>query len=441
MAAPVATLRRTYMVAAGAVALAAVASWATWHVLKTMNTGRTSGELEVVWLVIFAILAGQALLYYMDRPKKATAEEQVGLDGLFVAVVVPAYNEDPKLLRLCLQSLLDQTRRPHAIHVSDDGSTNSTYDYVQGWFAERCWHYGIICSWSRADNAGKRSAQRDGFEVFPGADIFVTCDSDSQLSPNALHELLLPFANPKVQSVAGVVVATNNRDGIIARITDLWYVTNQLVDRSALSTLGSVMVNSGPIAAYRAAVVLDNLEVYMSETFMGKKVTFSDDSLLTLFALLRGRTVQQSTAVAFSHMPVTVSHHLRQYLRWMRGSTIRSMWRFKYLPVNSVAYWAHAMRWFQVVLSTFALGWVAIHAAVGPYFILVPVAVGTGQTLRYLTVRRSDQALRSQVGIWALTPLAVAWAWLVLRPMRWWGIATCGKVDGWGTRKKVEVKA
>lgn len=439
MAAPTASLRRTYIAASGAVVLAAVASWAVWHVLRAMGRG-TSGQLEMIWLGIFGILALQAVLYYSDRPKRATPDEQVTVDGLFVAVVIPVYNEDPKLLRLCLQSLLEQTRRPHGIHVSDDGSTTNTYDYEFGWFMERCAAAGVIGSWSRGDNAGKRHAQRDGFDFFTGADVYVTCDSDSQLAPNALEELLLPFKSPKVQSVAGVVVATNNRDNLLARVTDLWYVTSQLVDRSALSALGSVMVNSGPIAAYRGAVVRDNLHVYLSETFLGREVRFSDDSLLTLFALMRGRTVQQSTAVAFSHMPVTTSHHLRQYLRWMRGSTIRSVWRFKYLPLTSVAYWAHALRWLQVVLSTFALIWVAVHENFTPWFALVPVAVGAGQTLRYLTIRRSDQTVRSQALTWLLTPLAVGWAWLVLRPLRWYGVATCRKT-GWGTRKEVEVKA
>lgn len=439
MAAPTASLRRTYIAASGAVVLAGVASWAVWHVLRAMGHG-TSGQLEMIWLGIFGILALQAILYYSDRPKRATPEELARLDLLHVAVIIPVYNEDPRLLRYCLESLFAQTRRPDAIHVTDDGSTTNTYDYEAGWFMERCGELGIEGSWCRSENAGKRHAQRDGFETYWLSDIYVTCDSDSQLAPNALDELLLPFKSPKVQSVAGVVVATNNRDNLLARVTDLWYVTSQLVDRSALSALGSVMVNSGPIAAYRGAVVRDNLHIYLNETFLGREVRFSDDSLLTLFALLRGRTVQQSTAVAFSHMPVTVSHHLRQYLRWMRGSTIRSVWRFKYLPLDSVAYWAHALRWLQVVLSTFALVWVAVHENFTPWFMLVPVAVGAGQTLRYLTIRRSDQTVRSQVGTWLLTPLAVAWAWLVLRPLRWYGVATCRRT-GWGTRKKVEVKA
>lgn len=436
---PTVSLRHKFIVGSGAVVLAAVASWAVWHVLRSVAAG-SSGQLELIWLTIFAFLAAQAVLYFLDRPVRVNAEQARKLARLDVCVVIPAYNEDPKLLSMCIDSLLNQSRKPACICITDDGSTNSDYAYVKGRAVQLAREAGVLLLWHRTENQGKRHAQAEYFRVM-NTDIWVTCDSDSQLAPNALEELLKPFKSPKVMSVAGLVVATNNRDNLLARITDLWYVTSQLVDRSALSTVGSVMVNSGPIAAYREEVIRPNLRLYLGETFRGKPVTFSDDSMLTLFAILKGRTVQQSSAVAFSHMPVTVSHHMRQYLRWMRGSTIRSLWRFKYLPLKGVAYWAHAFRWTQVALSTFALGWVFGHAAVTPWFFAVPVCVGAGQTLRYLTIRRDDQPLRSQVLTWALTPLAVLWAWLVLRPMRWYGMATCGHTGSWGTRKTVEIEA
>ena len=73
-----------------------------------------------------------------------------------------------------------------------------------------------------------------------------------------------------------------------------------------------------------------------------------------------------------------------------------------------------------------------------PWLIAVPLAVGYAQTLRYMTVRRSDQTTAYQWGTWLLTPVAVAFAFFVLRAIRWYGVATCWKT-GWGTRKTVEV--
>jgi len=180
--------------------------------------------------------------------------------------------------------------------------------------------------------------------------------------------------------------------------------------------LGAVLVNSGPLAAYRAAVVRDNLDSYLNETFLGRAVAFPDDSMLTLFAQLAGRTVQQPTAVVLSAMPETVSHYLRQYVRRMRGSFIRSWWRFRYLPMRRVAFWLHAATWLQMVTSTLLFGCLFILApatatVVTPVLLVVPLTIGLAQGLRYLTVVRCEEKLtdshpsrRPAVGPWGLRP-------------------------------------
>ncbi|MFI8199874.1 glycosyltransferase [Streptomyces sp. NPDC085942] len=188
---------------------------------------------------------------------------------------------------------------------------------MRHWWSRSARSHGITTSWHRTPNRGKRHAPILAARRCPQADVFVTVDSD------ALHEVLQPLADPRGQALAGLVLARHNRNGLLSRITDLWYVTCQMVERSAQSPLGSVMVASGSLAAYRAELLTDRIEGYLSETFMGRPVTFSDDSLLTLYALVRGRVVQQPTAVVFTAMPEELGHHLRQYLRWMRGSSLR----------------------------------------------------------------------------------------------------------------------
>src|SRR5690606_34763955 len=256
-------------------------------------------------------------------------------------------------LRACLASMIDQTRKPNMIYVVDDGSTHTQgYGEIRQWFLHAAIEAGIMPAWHRQKNQGKRHAQAAAILATPDADIYWTVDSDTISDPKALQELLKPFANRRVQSVAGIVMAANVRSSFLTRFTDLWFVAGQLTDRSSLSVFGSVWVNSGPIAAYRAAVIRDNLDAYLSETFLGRRVPFSDDSLMTLFAMLRGRTVQQPTAFAYSLMPERTGHFMRMFLRWMRGSFIRSCWRMRYLPLSSYGYWAHLLRWIQTVAST-----------------------------------------------------------------------------------------
>jgi hyaluronan synthase len=433
-----------------AVLLTALTGWAFHHVLVAIQFSEVRpGHFATAYAAAFLMLAWQVVLYTVDRPKRTTPRQQVQLDKLRVAVPIPAYNEDPELLRQCLASLLRQTRRPQIVYVVDDGSSVD-YSDVEEWFFLAASHAGVEARWERQENAGKRHAQGRVFERLRGSvDLFLTTDSDAIFAPDAIEELLKPLADPKVQSVAGIVVAENAQKNLLTRFTDLLYVTAQLVDRASMSVMGSVLVNSGPIAVYRAELIWDNLNAYLNETFMGRAVVFSDDSMLTLYARMRGKTVQQSSAYVFSAMPENVSHHMRQYLRWMRGSTIRSVWRFRYLPLDSYAYWMHFFRWFQVVLTTvvFTAVFVVVPTVTGEFswwLLAVPVLVGYAQSLRYLTFMRSDETLASQLWTYALAPVAMVWSLVVLRVVRWYAMATCwsalDKPNSWGTRQNgVEV--
>ncbi|MFK0096992.1 glycosyltransferase [Streptomyces sp. NPDC091040] len=436
----IATRRRRGLLLAGTAATAIIALILSAYGLRTWLTARgiSSDPALWAWAPLAALLLTQTVLYLLERPHRADAKGQERLDGLHVAVLMPVFNEDNGYLRAALSSLLAQTRRPDSVHIVDDGSELS-HRVVRRWWMAAARDHGIPTSWHRTPNRGKRHAQVLAARQAPEADVHVTVDSDAQLAPDALHEVLQPLADPRVQAVAGLVLARNNRNGLLSRMTDLWYVTCQMVERSAQSPLGSVMVASGSLAAYRAELLTDHAEGYLSETFMGRPVTFSDDSMLTLYALVRGRVVQQPTAVVFTAMPEEFGHHVRQYLRWMRGSSLRALWRVRYLPARHPALAAQLLRWFQQLATTAALVWLlALHLRPGPLpsplLMAVPLLLTAGQTLRYLVVRRSDQTLRSQLATWALTPLAMFWSWTVLRPLRWYGAATCWKT-GWGTRQ------
>jgi hyaluronan synthase len=54
-------------------------------------------------------------------------------------------------------------------------------------------------------------------------------------------------------------------------------------------------------------------------------------------------------------------------------------------------------------------------------------------TVRTLTIRRSDETLLGQLGVYALSPLAALWAIFIYRPLRLYGMLTCLRTD-WGTR-------
>jgi hyaluronan synthase len=384
------------------------------------------------------LLAWQVALYpWGSRPVRGRR----GASRPHTVITVPCYNEDPGILRASLESMLIQSRRPDHVYVVDDGSTATDYEAVRLEMTTRFAAAGVRLSWERTANRGKRHAQALAVEATPDADIYVTVDSDTRLSPDAIEQILLPFSDQRVQSVAGVIMSSNNRATLLVRILDLLYTTTLLLARGGLSAMGSVLVNSGGLAAYRAAVFREALPAYLNHTFFGRKVEFSDDAMLTFLATMRGRTVQQPSAIALCAMPQRLSHHRRQYLRWMRGLFIMTWWRFRYLPLRSFIYWWHLFQWVMFVTASWLTG-EAIVAEVrqggSPGWLLGAALLTYASTLPYLTIRRNDERFSARLVTWLLAPVALLWNFTALCGFRWWAMATCLK-SGWGTRQKVEV--
>lgn len=459
---------RTRILVGVALTGAALSVWLVRHIESGITTWQGNGKsFATVYAVAFLALMFQCVLYFCERPKKVTPRQQAQLDNLRVTVPVPVRNEGANAFKECLASILRSSRLPQCIIVIPN---NNDVDYteVEAWFEKQCTAMRIALIWEETPTGGKRHAQGLAVQAAQLAgietDIWVTVDSDANLDKHAIHELLKPFANKDIQSVAGIVLASNLRGNkspdkirkhgvrkgkprkwrdMLVRMTDLWFVVGQLVDRSAQSALGGVLVNSGVLAGYRNWVLVDNMEGYLNEKFMGRHVEFSDDSMLTIYALSRGKAVQQPTAFATTLMPDNFSQLFRMYTRWMRGAFIRTFWRFRYLPLNNYAYWAHLLGWFQMALST------AIFVVLFMYLpvvrqnfmwelLLIPVLIGYGQSLRYLSFRRSDEPFRWQFCTFLFAPVAQMFAFTVFRVVRWYAMATCWKT-GWGTREKVEL--
>jgi hyaluronan synthase len=412
--------------------------WASQSVIALVYASQGNArKFAIVYVAGFLLLAWQTILAYLERPVRLTGRQQARVDRLRVTVNVPVHNEAPSLLASCLWSLLRQTRLPERVQVVVNGCSIQPYQRLLTEWGQGANTQGVQADAVQIDPASKRLAHLTTFLDDP-ADVFVTIDSDTVLDRHALAEGLKPFADRRVQSVAGIAVALNWKRNLLTRLTNLWFVTFQISLRSSLSTLGSVLVNSGALAFYRSEVVREGADGYAHETFLGRPVTVSDDSMLTTLAKLRGRTVQQPTCFAFTVLPERVSHHLRQQLRWMRGSFIRSWWRMRYLPLGSYAYWMHFASWVNFVLATFVFATLfvvrpAIDRRLVPSLLVIPVLVGYATALKYLLIRRNDEPLASQLGTFLLAPIMFLWSFLVLRPLRLYAMATCLSTS-WGTR-------
>lgn len=410
-------------------------------------TNKETNEFKPIFIIIGLIFFFQ--LFCSIFARKKTLEDNESVDNYIPIIIIPVYNEDVNSLKQTLNSLLNQSRLPNEIHIVDDGSKEN-YETVKKWFRDKANDLGIVISWTRhSNNKGKRAAQMTAFknikEQLVDDIIIITIDSDGVVDRNAIQEGLIPFKDDNVYSVAGVIVSRFANKNLLSRIADWTFVTQELVDRATMSLFGNVLVNSGAIAFYRYEVLkIAEDSGYTEEYFFNAKIEFSDDSYLTLIALQLGKTVHQPSAIAFADMPVKVNHHLRQQLRWSRGSFIRSWWRLRYLNPLSFG-------WIRQLI-----GHVTFFTVITIYLqllILKPIFTGIWWTLdiyalglllsyvvgiKYLAIKRNDSTIYNQLLTFILSPLAILWLMVILRPLKLYSYITCAK-SGWGTRKKVEI--
>ena len=396
-----------------------------------------------IWALAFALSVFPLFAAWADRPKTVTERQQRQLDQMNVAVAVPVYNEDPELLDRCIYSLVNSSRPPQVIHVVEDG-VSGDYAALQAHWSELSGPTTV--TWERLDkNMGKKWAQSRVFTSHPGADVFITVDSDTTLEYRAIEEGMKPLADPRVSSVAGVEEIHNKNANWITKICAARNTFSQLVAWSTQSLFGDVLINRGTFALYRAAIVREIVPAYVNETFLGHPVKLGDDSALTLFSRAKGKTVQQPTAFCLPMYPETLSHHFRQWLRWARGGSVRNYWRIKYLPVRSWGWIWTVLAVYYTLASFFVPAfYISGLPRTGHLIAWTAIAILTwayATSFHVFRVRREGENLLMRWSSVLAYPAGLIWSAYFLRPIRVYGIFSCFK-QGWVTRQAgVEIGA
>ncbi|GAA0924660.1 glycosyltransferase [Nonomuraea longicatena] len=380
------------------------------------------GPLGVLVLAVLTVKLLLALCYLPVR-----REEGTGPDGE-VVVIVPVYNEDPETLRRCLLSVLGQRRPPASVVVVDDGSADTAAVEVAETF-------GDVRVLRQVGNRGKREALASAIRACPESEVYVTVDSDTVLAPDALGELLKPFADGRVMAVTGVVLAANAEVNVLTRLTDLRYAAAFLYERAACSALGSVLCCCGSLAAYRGRVVRANLGDFLTQRFLGRPALVGDDRRLTGYCLLEGRVVLQSTARAETLVPQRLAHYLRQQARWNRALLRESLWILRVFPRRRPLVWTLALvelvSWVLSTLALVCMPFMYVVPAPGQYLVLLVLFC-------YLRTAGHPTVRPHRTLTFALAPLYGAAHLALLLPIRLYTLFTMRR-PGWDTRQRIEV--
>jgi len=397
-------------------------------------------EPTPVWAVAsvsFAAIIASTVVGWFHRPHARPL-----IPRGTVGVVVPVYNEDPAAVLRGLRSIVRQSRKPNRIYVVDDCSaTTEALDAVEAWAADVT-KVEVIC-YRLETNQGKRHAQAWAFEQWE-PDVWVTVDSDTYLDREALSWLLAPFRDGGVVASTGRVQSWNWETNSLTRIVDVEMGVTAVGSRSLAGLMGSVLVSTGAIAAYRGPFVTSVMPDYLGETFRGRPVKSGDDRRLTMLALLRGRTVYVNESVALSLMPEKLRHLLKQRIRWSASWYRGTLWGVRYLPMGAAfgLLVTNALRaTLNFVTLPFTVWLMVAHGAtvIVPFGVAI-TAIYAVRGLRLIPGKRPDQTLGQTVGSLMLIPIVAIVQVAVLSVVHW--LAVFWVFDQkWGTRSTVEVKA
>lgn len=279
---------------------------------------------------------------------------------LSCSVVVPAFNEG-KQVYMTLKSLAgsDYPLEKLQIIAIDDGSTDDTWE----WISKAKQELGRkVTTIKLSRNKGKRHALYSGFQQSRG-DVLVTVDSDSEVTPETLKNLVSPFVkNNRIGAVAGSVRVLNRNEGIIPKMLDVIFLFSFDFIRASQSMINTVMCTAGALSAYRRDVVIPILPEWLNQTFFGKPSNIGEDRAITNLIIREGYNVfYQQNAVAFTNVPVRYTNLCKMLLRWARShireTIVMSGFIFKKFRNDSVlgVRINLILHWLGIILSPFFL--------------------------------------------------------------------------------------
>ena len=217
--------------------------------------------------------------------------------GPKVSILIPAYNEGPRVLR-AVKSALEQDYTDLEVIVIDDGSEDETFKAASSVGDPRLRVY-------RVEHGGKAKALNFGLSRASG-EVIVTTDADSVLERNAVRELVRRFYSDEIVAVGGQVRVLGG--SFLERAQDAEHLRIAMFRRA--KELEDLSLAPGPIASFRRDA-LERIGGFVEDAVEDYATTKAIKSL--------GRVVYAPWARVWTEMPRSLSALWRQRRRWFLG--------------------------------------------------------------------------------------------------------------------------
>ncbi|KAK3571699.1 hypothetical protein QTP86_016158 [Hemibagrus guttatus] len=307
-------------------------------------------------LLLSLHLLVQSIFAFVEHRRMRTRREACSYTKT-VGFTISAYQEDPKYLRDCLQSVKTLLYPPELLRIVMvvDGNTDEDR-YMMEMFREifadqdpgcYVWQNNYHTQPAGVDPqediqrreveeiirtkrcvcimqkwGGKREVMYTAFKALGSSvDYIQVCDSDTKLDPLATVELVKVLeSNTKYGAVGGDVMILNLKDSYISFMSSLRYWMAFNVERACQSFFDCVSCISGPLGLYRNDLLRQFLEDWYNQKFLGKHCTFGDDRHLTNRMLSLGyATKYTARSKCYTETPSQFLRWLNQQMRWTKS--------------------------------------------------------------------------------------------------------------------------
>lgn len=346
-----------------------------------------------------------------------------------VTVIIPSFNEE-EAIGATITKIFENDYPIEKLDVIaiNDGSKDGTLKVLQ----ELATRYPKLHVVNFEENKGKRYGLYYGFKHATG-EIVGVVDSDTQLFPDCITELVKVLCDPLHPNIAGVSAHTDvrNKSKAIEKMQDANYFPQFLLYKSAESVLYAVTCLPGCASAYRKEVVLTFIDEWVNQEFLGKKCVVGEDRGLTTFLLKAGKdSVYTPAARAETNVPTTVKRLIKQRMRWKRSFLREIILQSKFMYKRKAAF-----VFYPYMITSLLSPFVTIFLIfilpffLGPQILIIycsGIALVTMVYAAYSKMYRKDYSI-FWLGAWAIFNMAI---------MSWISIyAWCTVTEGaWMTR-------
>jgi cellulose synthase/poly-beta-1,6-N-acetylglucosamine synthase-like glycosyltransferase len=229
-----------------------------------------------------------------------------------VLLLIPFYNEEAKLPGLLAE--LAQLRYPSdklTAVLINDGSTDASMSLGRDWLASAKPgpNWSLL---SLDNNVGKAAALNAALSQYSAGEVVAVYDADERPRPDALLQLLQPFAEAQVGSVSGRRAVSNPSATLVASYATFENLVHQRVTMQAKDKLGLAPAVLGSNCAYRRQTL-----AAVGGFRPGALLEDSDLSVKLARAGWQSRFVP--TAISYHAVPDSLDTYWRQHVRWASG--------------------------------------------------------------------------------------------------------------------------